>query len=349
MTRTWIESARTWWLSTLRFPRARRRLFYQLAAAQLRGGTPPTAAFGAMVEGLAVDRVAATAARAVRRAVDEGRGVWEGLARVGGVPAEEIGVVRVAEEGGDLVGGLEDLAGSPSEGLGILRSVLAPNSYFLILLALGAFGVSQLGDFMVAARLDPAELASNRAYRLSDALATWGLPGAAAGAALMATVVAGRRYWRGAARALLGPFDREHRARATLEFAELAARLYGRGANHAEVLRGYEDAYGRTGFAAWAVRGARRDLAEGMEPEDAIRGRLATPGIVGVVKVMVPGGERGLYAAAWAEAANIQRTLLAARYGTAAGIVRWGTVSVIALMLAVVVPGMYAAYTGAGP
>ncbi|MCY4026262.1 MAG: hypothetical protein OXH75_08115 [Acidobacteria bacterium] len=163
MTRTWIESARTWRLSTLRFPRERRRMFYQLAAAQLRGGVAAPAACGAMAAGLSLDRVTAEAARAVRGAVAEGRGVWEGLARTRSVPPGE---VRVAEEGGDLVGGLEDLARTRSEALGILRSVLAPNTYILVALAVGTFGVAQLGDFMTAARLDPAEPAANRAYRL---------------------------------------------------------------------------------------------------------------------------------------------------------------------------------------
>lgn len=345
MTPRWFEATAIWWRCAVSFPRSRRRVFYQLAAAQLRGGVAPSAAFAAMAAELSLDRASGAAARRVAAAVGEGRGVWEGLVRTRSVPADEVGVVRVAEGAGDLAGGFEELAAEASGRLGILRSVLGPNTYYLAALGVGVFGVTHLGDLMEAGSPDPAALAANGAYRLSRALSAWAPAGAVFVAAGAATVVAGRRFWRGRARLALGFFDAEHRARIALRFAEMAARLYRRGASHGAVLRAYEEAYAGSGFTAWAARSARRDLDAGMEVEAALRGRLVTPGIAEIVTVMVPGGDPALYAGAWAEVAEIQRTLLSARYAAAANAVRIGALALIGGMIAVVVPGMYAAYT----
>ena len=346
MATTLLGKAAIWFRCAFNFPRARRQLFYRLVAAQLRGGVAAPAAFAGMARALSVDRASGEIARTVAAAIAEGKGVWEGFSDTRSVPADEIGIVRVSEGSGSLAEGLESLAEEGEAGLSIARSVVAPNAYYLVVLTAGMFGLGQLEELLTAGFLDGAALAENGAYRLSAAVNDFG---PATGILLClagAVVVVGRASWHGGARRALGPFDGEHRARVALQFADLAARLYRQGGNHREMLRAYEDAYGRSGYARWAVREARRDHVEGgVGIEVALRGRLVTEGMAELLGVMVPGGDRELYPRAWRELAGIQRTMLEARYKTAANLIRVLLLACLGGIVGIVVPGIYSAYT----
>ena len=346
MSGTWIETIATWFRCAFSFPPARRQLFYRLVAAQLRGGVAAPAAFLGLARALTVDRASAGIARAVATSIRDGKAVWEGLAETGSVPADELGIVRVSEASGTLAEGLESLAAAAASGLSITRSVIAPNAYYLVVLAAGLFGVGELEELLAAGFLDADGLEENGAYRLSAAVNDYGPWLGAVGLAAAVTVTIGRRGWHGVARRALGPFDGEHRSRVALRFAELAARLYRQGASHPEVLRAYEEAHGRGGYARWAVREARRDHAEaGVAIERALRGRLVTEGMAELLGAMVPGGDRGLYPRAWNELAGIQRTMLEARYKAAANLLRVILLVLLGGIVGIVVPGIYAAYT----
>ena len=343
--RTWKDALRTGLNAALRFPRSRREVFYRLVAAQLRGGVAVPRALATLGMSARLDAVSTGVAKTVAAAVEEGRLVAEGLVATRSVPAAEIGLIRVAERSGTMVEALEELGRSEAKQLGIARNVLAPNSYYLMALVLAVLGTMQLED-MLGAVLGHDALAANGAYVLSRRLNDWALPGFAAVSGAAAGVVAGRWGWHGRARRLLGFFDAEHRARLALQFAEFATRLYNRGATHPEVLDAYEEAFARGGFVRWAVREARRDHVDaGMSIEDALAGRLIPEWLAGVLSAMVPEGRRDLYPGAWDALGSMQRSLLQARLGTASVLVRGVAIGMIGMLMAVVVPGIYTAYT----
>jgi len=343
--RTWKDAAAIWLNSAVRFPRSRREMFYRLIAAQLRGGVAVHRALDTLGAAARLDAVSTGVARTVSAVVEEGGLVADGLAATRSVPPADIGLIRVAERSGTLPEALEELGRSETTRLGIARNVLAPNSYYLVALIVAVFGTMQLED-MLGAVLGHDALASNEAYVLSRRLNAWGPPGVVAGMALAAGVVVGRRRWHGRARRFLWFFDAEHRARLALQFAEFAARLYHRGATHPEVLDAYAEAYANGGFVRWAVREARRDHVDaGMSIEDALAGRLVPEWLAGILSAMVPGGRRDLYPDAWNALGTMQRALLAARLSTASTVVRGAVIGTIGLLVAVIVPGIYTAYT----
>ena len=346
MLRMWLESAATWFRCAFSFPAQRRHLFYRLVAAQLRGGIAAPAAFAGMGRTLSVDRVSGDVARRVAAAIAEGRTVADGLEETKSVPADEVGIVRVSEGSGTLAEGLEGMAEAGAGRLSIAGSVLAPNAYYLVVFAAAMLGLGELEELLASGMVNPERLDENGAYRLSAMVNDFGLFVLALGLGSVVTVMAGRNAWHGRSRRLLGPFDAEHRARVALEFAELAARLYRQGGNHGEVLTAYEEARGRTGYRRWAVREARRDHEEdGVAIERALRGRLVTPWMAELLVVMVPGGDREMYPRALTELAGIQRTLLAARYKAAANMLRLALLVVLGSIVAIVVPGIYSAYS----
>ncbi len=343
--RTWKVAAATWLNCAFRFPRARREVFYRLLAAQLRGGVALPAALDTLGGSAGLDTYSTRVARVVGTIVGQGKVMAEGLAATRSVPAAEIGFLRIAERSGTMVGALEDLGRRSGSRLGIARNVLAPNSYYLLALVVAVAGTMQLED-LLGAVLGQDVLAANDAYLLSRALNDWVQPGIVAVLGLLAGVLAGRRFWRGRARRLLWVFDTEHRARLALQFAEFATRLYHRGATHAEVLQAYEEAYADRGFARWAVREVQRDhIDAGLAIEDALAGRLVPEWLAGVLAAMVPGGRRDLYPDAWDALGSMQRSLLESGLGTASAIVRAGAIGTIGILVAVVVPGIYTAYS----
>lgn len=345
MERTWKIVAANWLNCALRFPRPRRELFYRLLAAQLRAGVAVRAALETVETAVRLDAVSRAVARATGAAVDEGRLVADGLVATRSVPLDEVGLVRVAERSGTMADAFEDLGRARSARLRIARNVLAPNGYYLVALAIALAGAMQLED-MLGSVLGHDVLAENGAYMLSRWLNDWAPLGIGAVLAVAAGVLAGRQWWHGRARRLLWFFDLEHRARVALQFAEFAARLYGRGATHADVLDAYADAHARGGFVRWAIREVRRDHVDaGMSIEDALAGRLVPEWLAGVLSAMVPGGRRDLYPGAWEALGKMQRSLLEARLRTASAMVRAVAIGAIGLLIAVVVPGIYSAYT----
>ncbi|MDE0443014.1 MAG: type II secretion system F family protein [Gammaproteobacteria bacterium] len=343
--RTWKDAVSTWLNCAVRFPRARREVFYRLVAAQLRGGVAVRRALDTLGASARLDAVSTGVARTVGAAVEEGQLVADGFVATRSVPRAEIGLIRVAERSGTMVEALEELGRSDAKRLTIARNVLAPNSYYLIALVMAVLGTMQVED-MLAAVLGHDALAANGAYALSRRLNEWMPPGTVALATVAAAIVAGRGHWHGRARRLLGFFDAEHRARLALQFAEFAARLYNRGATHAEVLDAFDEAYARSGFVRWAVREARRDhIDAGMSIEDALAGRLVPEWLAGVLSAMVPGGRRDLYPGAWDALGTMQRSLLETRLRTASALLRGAAIGTIGMLVAVVVPGIYTAYT----
>ena len=346
MLRILTETTTSWLNSVLRWPPQRRRLFYLTFAGQLEAGVAAGAALTNLVDAAAFDKATTEAARSMRDDVSRGRAVWQALDATRSAPADEVGLVRVAEGAGLLAEGLRDLARLHDAKLGIARCVIGPNAYYLGAFAAALVGIAQLDELLMAAAVSPEGLADNAAYELSRAVSHYG-PAAVVGIAVLAVLIGlGRARWIGGARVLLGFFDREHRARVGLQFAEHAARLYGRGATHADVLQAFEDAYARRGFKLWAVAEARRDHVQGgVAIEAAIRGRLVAPRVAGLLAGMVPGGDRKLYPRAWATIAETERALLEARFSTASNIVRFGTIALLGGLMSIVVPGMYSAYT----
>ena len=346
MQRTWLQTTTRSFNSAVSWPRLQRQLFYTTMAGQLEAGVATSTAVRNLGQSGGFPKATLKAMRGMSEELERGRTFWQALDSTQSVPDDEVGVVRVAEQTGVLADGLRDLAREAASKLGIARSVLAPNSYYLVALLAAVFGVGQLDELMEAGALVPEALETNRAYRLSRLVSGFG-PALGIGAAGIALgVMAARARWRGWHRVLLLVFDWEYRARMTVQFAEHAARLYARGGTHTDVLDAYESAYGRSGFRRWAVTQARREhVDDGIAIETAIKGRLVSPGVAGLVASMVPGGDRNRYAGAWASVAESRRELLRAAFARVSNMVKLGTVAVLGGAMSVVVPGMYAAYT----
>ena len=346
MPRTWLETTTRSFRSAVSWPREQRQLFYTTMAGQMEAGIATGQAVANLGRSGGFPKPTVKAMEGMGEDLSRGRTFWQALDGTRAVPDDEVGVVRVAEQSGALAEGLRDLARQGTAKLGIARSVLAPNAYYLVALVAAVFGVAQLDELMEAGAVVPEVLVENDAYRLSRAISVYG-PAVGIGLAGMTMgVMVARSRWRGAARRLLVVFDWEYRARMTLQFAEHAARLYARGATHTDVLDAYESAYGRAGYRRWAVRGARREHVDGgIAIETAIKDRLVTAGVAGLVASMAPGGDRIRYAGAWASVAESRRELLHAAFARAANMVKLGTVAVLGGAMSVVLPGMYAAYT----
>lgn len=346
MQRTWLQTTTRSFNSAVSWPRQQRQLFYTTLAGQLDAGVATSTAVRNLGRSGGFPKATLKAMDGMREEMARGRTFWQALDGTRSVPDDEVGVVRVAEQTGVLAGGLRDLAREATTKLGIARSVLLPNAYYLVALVAAVFGVAQLDELMTAGALVPEALETNGAFRLSRLVSGYG-PGVGIGAASLALgVMAARARWTGWHRVLLLVFDWEYRARVTVQFAEHAARLYARGGTHTDVLDAYESAYGRSGFRRWAVREARREHVDGgIAIEAAIKGRLVSPGVAGLVASMVPGGDRNTYAGAWASVAESRRELLRAAFARVSNMVKLGTVAVLGGAMSVVVPGMYAAYT----
>ncbi len=346
MPRTWLKATTRSFNSAVSWPRQQRQLFYTTMAGQLDAGVATSTAVRNLRRSGGFPKATLKVMDDMREELAQGRTFWQALDGTQSAPDDEVGVVRVAEQTGVLADGLRDLAREATSKLGIARSVLAPNAYYLVALVAAVFGVAQLDELMEAGALVPEALATNGAYRLSQAVSGYGPGLGTAAGSLALGVMAARARWTGRHRALLLVFDWEYRARMTVQFAEHAARLYGRGGTHTDVLDAYESAYGRSGFRRWAVREARQEHVHGgIAIETAIKGRLVTAGVAGLVASMVPGGDRNRYASAWASVAESRRELLRAAFARVANVVKLGTVAVLGGAMSVVVPGMYAAYT----
>lgn len=345
MPRTWLQTTTRSFNSTVSWPLQQRQLFYTTMAGQLEAGVATSTAVRNLGRSGGFPKATLKAMGRMTEELGRGRTFWQALDATKSAPDDEVGVVRVAEQTGVLADGLRDLAREANSKLGIARSVFGPNAYYLVALTAAVFGVAQLDELMEAGALVPEALETNGAYRLSRWVSTYG-PGAGIGAGSLALgVMAARARWTGWQRVLLLAFDWEYRARMTVQFAEHAARLYARGGTHTDVLNAYESAYGRSGYRRWAVREARREHVDGgIAIETAIKGRLVSPGVAGLVRSMVPGGDRNRYAGAWASVAESRRELLRAAFARASNMVKLGTVAVLGGVMSVVVPGMYAAY-----
>ena len=346
MQRTWLQATTRSFNSAVSWPRQQRQLFYTTMAGQLEAGVATLTAVRNLGRSGGFPKATLKAMNEMSEELAQGRTFWQALDGTQSVPDDEVGVVRVAEQTGVLAGGLRDLAREATTKLGIARSVLAPNAYYLVALVAAVFGIAQLDELMEAGALVPEALEENAAYRLSRLVSRYGL-GLGMGAGCLALgVMTARVSWIGWRRALLIVFDWEYRARMTVQFAEHAARLYGRGGTHTDVLDAYESAYGRSGFRRWAVTQARREHVDrGIAIETAIKGRLVPPGVAGLVASMVPGGDRNRYARAWASVAESRREMLRAVFARVSNMVKLGTIAVLGGAMSVVVPGIYAAYT----
>ena len=346
MPRTWLETATRSFNSAVSWPRQQRQLFYTTMAGQLEAGVATGQAVANLGRSGGFPKPTVKAMDGMGEDLSRGRTFWQALDGTRSVPDDEVGVVRVAEQSGALAEGLRDLAREGTAKLGIGRSVLAPNAYYLVAFVAAVFGVAQLDELMEAGALAPEALAANDAYRLSRAINVYGPALGLVLAASTVGVMVARSRWRGALRRVLLVFDWEYRARLTLQFAEHAARLYARGATHTDVLDAFESAYGRAGYRRWAVREARREHVDGgIAIETAIKDRLVSAGVAGLVASMVPGGDRNRYAGAWASVAESRRELLKAAFARVANMVKLGAVAALGGAMSVVLPGMYAAYT----
>ena len=315
-------------------------MFYEVLRAQLGSGIAVGDACAAVaVVGVSPQMTAV--ARAAAAAETEGRGAVEGLADTGWFPPEDVRLLRVAQRSAALHEALGDLKAADEGRLGILATVVRPNGYQLLLLALALFGGSQIGDFM-ASSLGEERVQGNRSIVVSRAIRDYAPP-ALAGLGVLAAVVAfGTSQWRGPARRLLAGFDGVHRARVGIAFASLAARLTERGASDVEVLDAAEDAFGRGGFVGAGIAEVRREVAAGAAIENAVPGRLLPREYAAMLKALVPGGERELYPRGYRTVAEVQESVLRGRLTAAQGMVRTFALVGAAGLIGFIVPGIYA-------
>ena len=336
---------RTWWRSTAEFPASQRRIFYDVMAAQLAAGVPAASGCETLSGTVTISAPMTRLAEGGVAAAREGRGVVAGFGDTGYLPMEDLGLLKVAERSASLGEAFRDLSAAGGDRLGIVSSVLAPNGYFLFVLALALAGASQLADVLsVAERL--TDLSQNNAYRLSrwiEAYGPWALAvfGGVAGA-----MAVGRIRWIGSLRRVLLGLDGIYRAQVGIKFSVFAGRLYDRGAAHVEVLDAAAEAFGRSGFVGHGIARARADHAvAGMGIEDALAGRLLTAEAAAILKGLVPRGERGLYGRGFRAVAAIQTAVLRSRLTAVASAVRTVAIAGVGLLVAVVVPGIYEAFS----
>lgn len=334
----------TWWRCAFEFPREQRGLFYQILRAQLGAGVAPATACETLAERVRVSKRMSQVAAAGARAARDGRGVVEGLSGTLCFPAEDVGIMRIAERSAALEQALADLSRAQAERLGIVSQILAPNAYFLIMLGLGVFFGAQVADLLSVVG-DQAALDANDAYVLSLGIRTYGPPFGIVFGVAAAIVAFGRLRWHGRMRKLLWAFDDVYRAQTGIRFADFAAGLYERGASHPAVLDAVQEAFGRRGFVGRSVDRARRDLAGGMAFEDAVAHRLLTRDFTEILKGLVPGGDMRLYPAGMRALAAMQRALLRRRLGVARTAVRTVALAAVGMLIAIMAPGIYSAFT----
>ncbi len=323
----------------MRFPSRQRAVFYDILATQLGAGIAVGDAC-ATVADVAVSPQMALVARSAADAEAEGRGAVEGLADTGYLPVADVRLLRVAQRSASLGEALRDLREAQEGRLGVLATVVVPNTYPLVMLAVALFGSALVADFM-ALSLGDERVAGNRSVELSRAIKEYGPPVGFAVAAVLAFGALGLTRWRGPHRRLLAVFDGLYRTQVGIAFAGLAARLTERGASDVEVLDAAEEAFGRGGYVGTGIALVRRDVEGGIAMENALPERLLTAEYAAVLKALVPRGERELYPRGYKAVADVQTSVLRGRLTAAAGTLRIAALATAAALIGVMVPGIY--------
>lgn len=337
--------------TTFTFPREERVMLYRVLEAQLRAGIPAHGAVETLARRIRITPAMVTVCQAATGAAAEGRGVVAGFADSGCFPADELGLLAVAEDNGTLTDALGTLQADAERRLGFAARVLAPNLYYLVILAVVLVLATLAKGFMagLADVVGPEALVYNDAYRVSLWLNAWG-PWALGLLVCLGLLIAWcRAHATGPARKALLFFDQESRLGYGIRYCELAASLYAQGANHNAVFAAARQVLGSSRMMRRAIGETGQAHREaGLDIEDALAGRLLAPRYAGLLAGMAPGGQRDLYPRAFRALASIQRAVLAKHYRRAFLAVRLAALCLIFYLFTTLAGGLYTFATPAG-
>jgi type II secretory pathway component PulF len=339
------QSITRWWNTNLRFNAQQRSLLYEVLSAQLRAGVSPQHAFANVAEQIKISPEMTEAARAAVKAGFEGQGAVEGLEATGFFPPLDIGVLRIGDRTNTLVDAMGALQQQRQESLSIASKVVAPNLYYLFLVAVLLGFCSQI-ESILGSLGESADLANNTAFQMSVFLNTYWPALLAVVTALTAWVFIGRSIATGPARKLLAFFDADYRLRLALNFADFAAQLYRQGASHTEVIDAAESALASDHYTKRALAGVKQAyVQDGEAIETALADRIVLKEYATLINGMVPNGRRDLYAGAFESTAKVIRALLAHRYRLAASLLQTTALLSLFALIVILADGLLTTFT----
>lgn len=332
-----------WFNQTFKLPAEQRSLLYKLIKIQVSAGATYQQVFDALSTDAAATPEIAKVAQLAAEAGQEGRLFSDGLEDSGCIPTVDLGIIRAAEINNQLDVACQNLQDTAVSKLSIFGSVVAPNLYYLTILSvLGAMTwqakatIEKIGD-----NVDPSQITI---YKLSLMLHDWGAVVLLLAMIYSFIVFYGRGNFLADARRLLAFFDSDYRAHLVIRVATISAILTKQGANHVDILASIRDAFTVEKFVSHATATAtQKHVGDGQAIDDALADTLLTADMARMLKALTPGGDLTSYALAYSAIADIQRTKLTATYNKLSVMFRVGLLSCVALLLIIMIQGVYAA------
>lgn len=326
-----------------KLPREDRLMFYRLLSAQMQSGVVPARACISLVTLSGLPKGVRELAKAAAQADSQSRPVTEGFARTGLIPPVELSLLTIAEQNGQLREALdESIERGEDQQLRFLASVVRPNLYYSVIVAVLLMFIWQAEDFFTEIRIASGD---NPLVELSRALKVWLLPTIMAIGGLVMLVAYGMQRWIGPHRRLLGPFDEQARLQFSIRFLELAGMMARRGAANTSILEAVIRVYGRTRYLQHhAAQALRKISGRGEEWESALAGGLVPPDHADLLKGLVPGGSRDMYPAGYSTIVIMQKQILRQRFQRTQVLAKLALLCAVIYLFASLAEGMVAIF-----
>ena len=308
-----FEALQRWWRCAVICDASLRLTFYQVMAAQIRGGASLLSACSSLASQRRLNTTLRKLAKAGAAALGEGRLGSEGFRGSGYLPLEACGAIGVAERTGSLLRTFQSLADPTSAPPTFITAVIRPNGAQLLPFAIALAMTLAAPEVLGRMAGDPTLLRGVPLYAIATWLHAYGVLLAVLCCLAVAVIAYGRSHWYGPPRTLLGVLGRDWFAQMTIRYCRLASLLTREGATHRETLAAFRQTT-RNGYVQRVAQLAERDLLDGRSYVASLTGRLLTDELAALFEAFSPGDDRARYPVAFDSLAAIQHSLLVGTY-----------------------------------
>ena len=325
-----------------------RGVFYRVMSAQLRlGSTSLETATLTTAMAMPSNKLAVELAKRVKRVVAKGGLITEDWRESCWLPpfesamlilSEREGVKAMAEVFGDMVE-------ESSKPYTIFNRVVLPNGYHFGVFAVACTFLWFFSDLLeeIAGRY-PSVLESQMSYGASLWLrsnAIWVVSGIAAVIGLYTLITTSVL---GPARQIIKPLVVDHDMRIAKRYLELCSKLAARGASHTDMTAmlglAMTDKYSRL-----ALLRLEKMMRGGTDYMKAVGQTMVPPEMAQILSGLAPAGERHALSPAYATVGLIIGEQMTRRYAMAASVLRFVLLATNALIILLLVDGMYGTTT----
>ena len=304
---------RRWWRSQVVCDASLRSIFYQLLAAQTRGGVSLLRACRSLAEQEHLNQVLRTLGKCGAEALATGRLASDGWRESGYLPLADCGVLGIAEQSGSLLDALSGLADPAQRVPSLTHDVLRPNLGQLVPLVIALAMTLASPSVLGRIAADTSLLGGVPLYEVATRLIEAGPLMLLVAGFLVASLAFARSRWHNTRHRLFTIFTRDWLAQLAIRYCRLAADMTREGATHRQTLVAFREvaigSYTRT-----AIPKVERDLLDGRSYAASLAGRLLPVELASLLEAFSPGDDRGSYPTAFASLADIQTALLHGTY-----------------------------------